>query len=67
MGVRQVAGGDADGLVLPPHVFADVKNDMPLAREELFGPVVPIIRAKGEEEALAIANDTEHGLPTMPG
>jgi aldehyde dehydrogenase (NAD+) len=61
-GVREVAGGDADGMLLPPHVFADVTNDMPLAREELFGPIAPVIRARGEAEALAIANDTEYGL-----
>ncbi len=61
-GVREVTGGNADGLVLPPHVFADVTNEMPLAREELFGPIAPVLRARGEAEALAIANDTEYGL-----
>lgn len=59
---RQLLGGDPEGLLLPPHVFADVTNDMPLARNELFGPVAPLIRAHGEEEALRIDNDTEHGL-----
>ena len=62
MGLRQIVGGEAEGLVLPPHVFAEVRNDMPLAREDLFGPVAPIIRVRGEEEALALANETEHGL-----
>jgi aldehyde dehydrogenase (NAD+) len=61
-GAREVVGGEPDGLVLPPHVFADVTNTDPLAREELFGPVAPIIRASGEEDALRIANDTEYGL-----
>ncbi|HET6655001.1 MAG TPA: aldehyde dehydrogenase family protein [Gammaproteobacteria bacterium] len=61
-GVREVVGGEPDGLVLPPHVFADVRNDMPVAQEELFGPVAPIIRAKNEDEALALANDTMQGL-----
>lgn len=61
-GARQLAGGEAQGLVLPPHVFADVTNDMPLARNEIFGPVAPVIRARGEEDALRIANDAEHGL-----
>jgi aldehyde dehydrogenase (NAD+) len=60
--VRQVTGGDADGLVLPPHVFAEVTNDMAVAREELFGPIAPVIRAHGDAEAVAIANDTEYGL-----
>jgi aldehyde dehydrogenase (NAD+) len=61
-GLRQLAGGDAEGQVLPPHVFAGVTNDHPVAREELFGPIAPIIRAQGEEDALRIANDTEYGL-----
>jgi aldehyde dehydrogenase (NAD+) len=61
-GARQVVGGEPHRLVMPPHVFADVSNDQPLAQEELFGPVAPIIRANGEEEALAIANDTSYGL-----
>ncbi|HET7570679.1 MAG TPA: aldehyde dehydrogenase family protein [Gammaproteobacteria bacterium] len=60
--VREVLGGVAEGLVLPPHIFADVTNDMPLAQDELFGPVAPIIRAHGEDEALALANATEYGL-----
>ncbi|MDB6031506.1 MAG: Aldehyde dehydrogenase [Verrucomicrobiales bacterium] len=61
-GVREVVSGEPQGLVLPPHVFADVKNDQPLAKEELFGPVAPIIRAHGEEDALRLANDTTYGL-----
>jgi aldehyde dehydrogenase (NAD+) len=60
--VRLLLGGEPHGLVLPPHVFADVTNDHPLARNELFGPVAPLIRAKGDEDALRIANDTEFGL-----
>lgn len=59
---HQVVGGEPQGLVLPPHVFADVTNDMPIARDELFGPIAPIIRAAGDEDALAIANDTDYGL-----
>jgi aldehyde dehydrogenase (NAD+) len=61
-GARETLGGEPQGLVLPPHVFADVKNGMLLAREELFGPVAPIIRAESEEEALALANQTTFGL-----
>lgn len=61
-GARQLAGGEAQGLVLPPHVFADVTNDMPLTRNEIFGPVAPIIRARGEDDALELANGSEHGL-----
>jgi aldehyde dehydrogenase (NAD+) len=40
----------------------DVKNDMPMAMNETFGPVAPVIRVKGEEDALLVANDTEYGL-----
>jgi aldehyde dehydrogenase (NAD+) len=61
-GARQLLGGDPDGLVLPPHVFADVTNDMPIAKNETFGPIAPIIRVDGEAEALQVANDTEYGL-----
>lgn len=61
-GVPQLTGGDPQGLVLPPHLFGDVRNDMPIAAEELFGPVAGIIRVRGDEEALRVANDTEYGL-----
>ena len=45
-----------------PTVFADVSNDMTIAREEIFGPVLSIIPFETEEEAVAIANDTTYGL-----
>ncbi len=61
-GARQTLGGDPQGLVLPPHVFADVRPDMKVAREEMFGPVASIMQASGDEEALRMANDTEYGL-----
>jgi acyl-CoA reductase-like NAD-dependent aldehyde dehydrogenase len=61
-GARELVGGSPRGLVLPPHVFADVANDNPLAREEIFGPVAPLIRATDEEHALQLANDTQYGL-----
>jgi len=61
-GARQVVGGEAFGQLLPPHVFAEVLNSYPIAREEMFGPIAPIIRARGEEDALRIANDTSYGL-----
>jgi aldehyde dehydrogenase (NAD+) len=61
-GVRELLGGQPEALVVPPHVFADVRNDMTVARDELFGPVAPLIRVHGEEEALRTANDTEQGL-----
>jgi aldehyde dehydrogenase (NAD+) len=59
---RQILGGAPDGLVLPPHVFVDATSDMPIAAEELFGPVVSIIKVDGEDEALRVANETSYGL-----
>jgi len=67
-GARLVAGGTGrpDGLnkgfYVRPTVFADVNNDMTIAREEIFGPVLSIIPFDTEEEAVAIANDTPYGL-----
>ncbi|MFG2249819.1 aldehyde dehydrogenase family protein [Spirillospora sp. NPDC048823] len=63
-GAEQVLGGDPggpSGLVLPPHVLL-AGNDAATAREEVFGPVITIIRADGEDDALRIANDTGYGL-----
>ncbi|HYI06568.1 MAG TPA: aldehyde dehydrogenase family protein, partial [Reyranella sp.] len=45
-----------------PTVFADVTNNMTIAREEIFGPVITILGAKDEAEAVKIANDTPYGL-----
>lgn len=61
-GARQVTGGEPNGLVLPPRIFADVTTEMSVAQHELFGPVAPVIKARSEHEALQIANDTEYGL-----
>ncbi|WP_320177136.1 aldehyde dehydrogenase family protein [Roseovarius pacificus] len=67
-GARLVAGGTGrpDGLnrgfYVKPTVFADVHNDMTIAREEIFGPVLSIIPFDTEEDGLAIANDTPYGL-----
>ena len=65
---RLVAGGlgRPDGLnrgyYVKPTVFADVTNEMTVAREEIFGPVLSVIPFESEEEAIAIANDTPYGL-----
>jgi aldehyde dehydrogenase (NAD+) len=61
-GARELVGGSPERWVLPPHVFADVGNDDPLAREEIFGPVAPLIRASDEDHALELANATSYGL-----
>ncbi|MDG2176882.1 MAG: aldehyde dehydrogenase family protein [Gammaproteobacteria bacterium] len=54
--------GLEQGYYVKPTVFRDVKNDMEIAREEIFGPVLSIIGYDSEEEAIEIANDTEYGL-----
>jgi aldehyde dehydrogenase (NAD+) len=54
--------GLAKGYFVKPTVFANVKNDMTIAREEIFGPVLSILPYKDEEEAIKIANDTLYGL-----
>lgn len=51
-----------NGFFVEPTIFGDVRNDMRIAQEEIFGPVVCIIRFKDEADALEIANDTEFGL-----
>jgi aldehyde dehydrogenase (NAD+) len=61
-GARHVLGESPQGLLLPPQIFDRVASSMALARNEIFGPIAPIIRAKDEADALRIANDTESGL-----
>ena len=50
------------GYYVKPTVFANVINDMTIAKEEIFGPVICLIKYSSEEEAIDIANDTEYGL-----
>ncbi len=64
---KLAAGGerlrrDKDGYYLAPALFTEATNSMRIAREEIFGPIACVIRAKGYDEALAMANDTEFGL-----
>ncbi len=62
---RLVAGGKrvpGDGFFLEPTVFADVAPDARISREEIFGPVLAVIRARDFDDALAIANNTDYGL-----
>lgn len=67
-GARLVIGGMGRpegfnrGYFVRPTVFADVSNDMTIAREEVFGPVLAILPFEGEDEAVSIANDTPYGL-----
>jgi aldehyde dehydrogenase (NAD+) len=65
-GARLVAGGPEapreQGYFVSPTVFADVTEDMTIAQEEIFGPVLSILRYEDEEDALRIANGTVYGL-----
>ena len=67
-GARLLTGGDTRpdhldaGYFVKPTVFINVTNDMTIAREEIFGPVICVMRYRSEDEAIAIANDTTYGL-----
>jgi acyl-CoA reductase-like NAD-dependent aldehyde dehydrogenase len=66
-GAKLVAGGERQpingkGYFVQATVFADVRNDMTIAREEIFGPVLSILAYENEDQAVEIANDTVYGL-----
>ena len=66
-GARLLTGGerileDTGGYFIGPTIFDGVRNDMRIAREEIFGPVLSVIEFDTEDEAVAIANDTSYGL-----
>lgn len=68
-GARLVCGGNRltlpgfeDGCYFEPTIFADVTNDMRIAREEIFGPVLVVMPFDTDDEAVAIANDSDYGL-----
>jgi aldehyde dehydrogenase (NAD+) len=68
-GARAALGGElpddpalAGGFFVPPTIYTGVRNDMRIAREEIFGPVASVIPFGDEEEAIAIANDSDYGL-----
>ena len=67
-GAKLVAGGPGKpsgldkGYYVKPTVFVDVKNDMEIAKTEIFGPVLSVMSFESEEEAISIANDTPYGL-----
>jgi alpha-ketoglutaric semialdehyde dehydrogenase len=68
-GAKLVVGGERvkgakDGFYLAPTLFTGATNQMRIAREEIFGPIAAVVRAKDYDEALALANDTEFGLST---
>jgi acyl-CoA reductase-like NAD-dependent aldehyde dehydrogenase len=63
IGGRRLTDGDlAKGYFVEPTVFADVTPDMTIAREEIFGPVLAVMRARDFEDAMRIANDIPFGL-----
>ena len=61
-GPEKPEGVNADGYFVRPTVFSEVRNDMTIAQEEIFGPVLSILPYDSEEEAIAIANDSLYGL-----
>lgn len=61
-GAKAALEGRSEGNLMYPWVLTEVTNDMPTARNEVFAPVCSVLRAADEEEALALANDTEYGL-----
>ena len=67
-GATLIAGGEGRpggidrGWFVRPTVFADVRPDMDIAREEIFGPVLSVLPVDSEEEAIAVANDSPYGL-----
>lgn len=64
-GAKLLTGGKSDaqgGFYYQPTVLSDVTRDMKVFREEIFGPIAPVMRYKTEDEALELANDSEYGL-----
>ena len=59
---RKTAGPDGNGCYLAPTLFTDVKPEMRIMREEIFGPVLCVSPFSDEEQAIALANDSEYGL-----
>src|SRR6185437_10206177 len=61
-GGKVVAGGKRKGSIVEATIIDRVTPAMRIYREESFGPVKPVVRVNGEEEAIRVANDTEYGL-----
>ena len=61
-GARLVAGGTHEGLFYRPTVLADVTAGLPVWTDETFGPVAPVVRFDSDDEAVALANDSDYGL-----
>jgi aldehyde dehydrogenase (NAD+) len=61
-GAKALTGGPGEGLFIPPTILTNVKTDMSVWKDETFGPVAPIMVVNNEDEAIALANDSEYGL-----
>ncbi|RLQ98120.1 aldehyde dehydrogenase family protein [Falsibacillus albus] len=61
-GAKVMVGGKVDGNVIEPTVLTDVKNDMPIAENEIFGPIAALISFNSDEEAIEMANASPYGL-----
>lgn len=61
-GARMPCGGDREGAFMQPTVLLDTDREMKVVHDELFGPVVALLRASGIDEAIRLANDTRYGL-----
>ena len=62
LGATLHLAGGAEQCVMEPVILTDVKNDMPIAKNEIFGPVACIIKAQDEQQAIELANDSPYGL-----
>jgi aldehyde dehydrogenase (NAD+) len=61
-GGERLGGAFSDGYFIQPTVFADMGNDAEVSSQEIFGPVISVLKFRTEEEAVALANDTPYGL-----
>ena len=61
-GARILTGGKKQGMIYAPIVMVNVDHSMTLMREETFGPIIPIMKVRDEEEAIRLANDSSFGL-----
>jgi acyl-CoA reductase-like NAD-dependent aldehyde dehydrogenase len=62
LGGEALSGPDGKGFFFEPTIFTDVENSMRIAQEEIFGPVLSVIKVSSDEEAISVANDTIYGL-----
>ncbi|UOR10381.1 aldehyde dehydrogenase family protein [Halobacillus amylolyticus] len=61
-GATRIVGGEGSGNLMQPALLINVTNEMPIAKNEIFGPVAAVIKVANEEEAIQVANDSPYGL-----